>query len=380
MLNAMKRRHRSINARWRKFRRRTPPGASPGTIINDPSLPRPVMRVMAYGPGGCIEGECQSPDDAAALRGRHEVVWLNVDGLGDAATIMRIGELFGLHKLALEDVVHTHQRAKVEPYGDHLFVVCREVHVVDEPPHLETDQISMFLGPGFVVTFQEHAGDAFDPVRERIRKVKGRICYAGPDYLAYALLDAIIDSYFPVLERYGERLEALEDETIELAGKAGGRETVAKIHAIKRDFLTLRRAVWPLREAISTLVREQSPQITDDTRMFMRDCYDHTVQLIDMLETYRETGSDLMEVYLSSVSNRLNEVMKVLTIISTIFIPLSFIAGIYGMNFNTRHPMNMPELNWRLGYPWALMLMAGTAAVMLVFFWRRGWLGGRRGE
>ncbi len=358
--------------RSRGFSRRTPPGASPGTIVADPSAPKPRIRAMAYGPAGAVERECATADEAAAERGRHPMLWVNIDGLGDAAVVARIGELFGLHKLALEDVVNVHQRAKVEPYGDHVFIVVREAAFND---HLEMDQISLFVGRDFVVTFQERPGDAFEPVRERIRKVKGRICHESGDYLAYALIDAVIDAYYPVLEKYGEMLEDLEDETIEHAT----RRTVERIHAIKREFLVLRRAIWPAREAIGAVIREDLPNISPGTKVYFRDCYDHLVQLIDVLEMYRETGSDLMEVYLSSVSNRMNEVMKVLTIISTIFMPLSFVAGVYGMNFDTAHPWNMPELGWRYGYFFALGVMAAVVAGMLVYFRRKGWIwrGGR---
>jgi magnesium transporter len=364
--------------RWRKFSRRTLPGEAPGTIVSDPAAPRPRITVMAYGPGPDgvaglrVERECATPEEAASERGKGSVIWVNVDGLGDAETITKLGDLFGLHKLAMEDVVNTHQRAKVEAYGDVVFVVLREALFAD---HLEMDQISMFIGSDFLVTFQEQAGDSFGPVRERIRKAKGRICTERPDYLAYALLDAVIDAYYPVLEKYGEKLELLEDETIEHAT----RSTVEHIHDIKRDFLTLRRAIWPAREAMSTLIREELPNVRPEVKVYFRDCYDHLVQLIDMLETYRETGSDLMEVYLSSVSNRMNEIMKVLTIISTLFMPLSFVAGVYGMNFNTgASRWNMPELNWKYGYFFCLGVMAAITIGMLGYFRHKGWMGGPR--
>lgn len=350
----------------------------PGTIVSDPAAPKTRITLIAYGPGendaGSLraERECATPEEAAAERGKHAMVWVNVDGLGEGDKITKLGDLFGLHRLAMEDVVHTHQRAKVEAYDGYVFMVMREAAFSD---HLEMDQISMFIGPDFVLTFQEHPGDAFDPVRERIRKSKGKICSERPDYLAYALVDAVIDAYYPVLEKYGERLEELEDETIECATRA----TVEKIHDIKRDFLSLRRAIWPAREAMSTLVREDLPNVRPEVKVYFRDCYDHVVQLIDMLETYRETGSDLMEVYLTSVSNRMNEIMKVLTIISTIFMPLSFVAGVYGMNFHTdTSRWNMPELSWRYGYFFCLGVMAAIVVVMLGYFRHKGWIGGSR--
>lgn len=359
---------RKLPTRWRKFARRAAPGASPGTIIADPTAPKPRVTVIGYSADTFVECEVSSVNEIGPLLGKWPVIWVNVDGLGDAEVVSQLGEMFGLHRLALEDVVNVHQRAKTEVYDDKVFVVLREP-VLNS--HLEMDQISMFLGRDFVVTFQEKRGDCLEPVRDRIRKNKGRLCHLKSDYLAYALIDAVIDAYYPVLEQFGERLEELEDQTIEHPS----RRTVREIHLIKREFLTIRRAVWPAREAVSMLIREELPNVCPDTKVFLRDCYDHLVQLIDMLETYRETGSDLMEVYLTSVSNRMNEIMKVLTIISTIFMPLSFIAGVYGMNFNTDKPHNMPELNWRYGYYFALAIMAAVTVTMLVFFMRRGWIG-----
>jgi magnesium transporter len=245
------------------------------------------------------------------------------------------------------------------------------VEIVDR---VETDQLSLFLGKDYVLTFQERVGDAFEPVRERIRKSGVRVRDAGPDYLAYCLIDAFIDYYFPVLESYGERLESIEEDVLSRPGP----QLVSQTHEVKRDLLTLRRAIWPLRETVNSLVREPSPFISDDTRVYLRDCYDHTIQIIDLLENYRDVASSLMEVYLSSVSNRLNEIMKILTMFTAFFIPLSLIAGIYGMNFNTaRSPLNMPELNWYLGYPFVLGLMAAVSIGMLTFFKRKGWLRSR---
>jgi magnesium transporter len=286
-----------------------------------------------------------------------------VDGLGDADTVRKIGETFGLHPLALEDVINVHQRPKVEPYEKYLFIVMQMLLAGEK---LDTEQLSLFLGGNFVLTFQEQpGGDCFAPIRDRIRKNHGTMRAAGPDYLAYSLLDAVVDYYFPVLERSGERLETVEQEVV----TQPGRETVARIHEIKRDLLLLRRAVWPMREALNSLLREDTPFITRETRTYLRDCYDHSVRIIDILETDRETAFGLLETYLSSVSNRMNEVIKVLTIIATIFMPLTFIAGVYGMNFT-----HLPELNWPWGYPLVLGLMAVIAAGMLLYFRRRRWL------
>jgi magnesium transporter len=284
--------------------------------------------------------------------------------------VARIGKLLGLHPLALEDVMNNHQRSKVEQYGDHLFIVAR---MVEGQTELETDQLGMFLGKNFVVMFQQTPGDCMDKLRESIRVGRGIIRSSGPDYLAYAVLDAIIDSYFPILERFGEEIEALEDE---IMGKPD-HGIIGRTHAVKSKLLILRRAIWPLREALHVLVRDPTPTIQESTRIYLRDCSDHTFQLIDLLETYRELASDLLELYHSSLSNRMNEVMQVLTVIATLFIPLTFIVGVYGMNFDTAiSPWNMPELKWYFGYPLVWAVMLATAGGLLYFFNRKGWLRG----
>lgn len=356
----------------RQFHRLSAPGSPPGTLTIDPCAPKPIVQVMAYGAESFHE--C-TLTDLAPLNGmlsEYATVWVNVDGLGDADTIRQLGQIFHLHPLALEDVVNVHQRAKVEQYGDHLFIVARMVELND---HLGTEQVSIFLGRNFVLTFLEDPGDSFDPVRQRLRGNSGRIRNSGTGYLAYALLDAAVDAYFPVLEQFGERLDALEDTVILRPNK----EAISKIHDVKRDLRLLRRAAWPMREAVNSLSRDPSPLIHDDTRPYLRDCYDHTVQILDLVETYRELGADMTDLYLSSLSNRLNEVMKVLTMIATIFMPLSFVAGVYGMNFDPAvSPWNMPELKWPFGYEFALTLMLGTLVAMLLLFRRRGWLGGNK--
>jgi len=355
---------------YRKMHHRAPPGAAPGTLIADPAAPPPRMEVIAYGPDGFTRQCISEAGEVQSFLGKWPVVWLNVDGLGDAATIEKLGGMFHLHPLALEDVVNVHQRPKLESYDGHHFIVIRMITLND---HVETEQVSLFLGEGFVLTFQEKPGDCFDPVRERIRNKAPRISRSGADYLAYALLDALVDSCYPLLESFGERLDALQDEVLEQAA----RRTIAQVHDAKRDLRVLRRAVWPMRELFNSLYRDPLPYITDETRVFLRDCYDHTIQVMDLVETYREVASDLTDVYLSSVSNRMNEIMKVLTIISTVFIPLTFIVGVYGMNFNPdSSPWNMPELNWRYGYPFSMVLMAACVVALLIFFRRKGWLGG----
>ncbi len=359
-----KRSHRVV------MKKRVPPGAPPGTLVADPRAPKPVLRVLAYGPDGFKEIDGADVETIAGLRGSWPVLWVSVEGLGDAGIIEGVGGLFGLHQLALEDVLSTNQRPKVEQYGDYVFVVARKA-VLDD--RVSTEQMSLFLGSDFVLSFHESPSNDYDVIRDRIRSASRRIASKGPDYLAYALIDALIDRYFPVLEEYGERLEGLEEDVV--AHPSEG--LIRRIHEAKRDLLTVRRAVWPLRDALSALYREPSLLVAEDTRVYLRDCYDHTIQIIDFVETYREIATGMMDVYLSSLSNRMNEIMKVLTIIATIFIPLSFIASLYGMNFNpAKSPWNMPELEWRWGYPFALGLMALAAVSMLMYFRRKGWLGG----
>lgn len=352
---------------------RAPVGAAPGAFRIDPSAPRPVIDVMAYGPDDFLAEEVRDLSRLEALMAAWPVVWVNVCGLGDEAILNRLKTLFALHPLALADVVNVAQRAKVEPYGDLLFIVTRMATVQEHK--LDTEQMSLFLGRRFVLTFQEHVGDCLDPVRDRIRHNAGRIRSLGTDFLAYSLLDAVIDAYYPLLEQYGEWLEELEDEVV----RRPDADAIQRVRGARRDMLTLRRALWPQRDAVNVLLRDPLPLVADETRIYLRDCYDHVSQLIDIIETQRELAAGLQDVYLSTVSNRMNEVMKVLTVISTIFIPLTFIAGVYGMNFDPdRSPWNMPELRWAWGYPAVLLVMAAVAGGMLLHFRRRGWLGGRR--
>ena len=330
---------------------------------------------MAYGPDDLEERQFHDVAEIQAWIGRRPVVWVNVEGLADIELIRRLGELFGLHRLALEDVVNVHQRPKVEEYGEHIFIVTRMLHGASSVgEEVDSEQISLFLGEGFLLTFQERPGDPFSLVRERLRGQRGQIRSAKSDYLAYALLDAVIDGYFPVLEKCGEQLEELEDAVMDEAN----HHQTARIHAMKRDLLALRRAIWPQRDMINGLIRDPSRFITDQTRIYLRDCYDHCIQLMDLLETYREIAAALVDVHLSSMSARMNEIMKVLTIIATIFIPLGFVASLYGMNFNPRiSRWNMPELEWAFGYFYVLGLMAAIAIGLLVYFWRKGWIGRR---
>lgn len=326
------------------------------------------MNAIAYGPSGRHCDEDASLETIRALRSKYPVVWIDVVEFGNAALISALGESFGLHRLALEDAINTHQRPKVEEYDDHLFIVAL---MLRDESSIDTEQVAFFLGDGFLISFQERAGDCYGSVRQRILHAKGRITGAGADYLCYALLDAIIDGYFPVLERYGEALEELEDRVI----AAPDSSDIGDLHVLKRDLLMLRRAIWPHREMINNLIRGDDRRIQAETRLFLRDCYDHTIQLMDIVETYREIASGLVDLYVSSVSVRLNEVMKVLTVVATFFMPLSFIASLYGMNFDRSvSKWNMPELGWYFGYPFALTLMLASAGGLLWYLWRKGWL------
>ena len=357
-----------LRRRRKEFSRRTKPGALPGTIVADPQANPPTMQVMAYGPDALVERANVTLADVKQLLGKSPVLWLNIDGLGDAHLIQAVGELFGLHRLALEDVVNTHQRPKVDDYGTHLFIVARMVH---GGGRILTEQLSMFLGSNFVVTFQDIPGDSLDPVRERLRNKLGQIRQSGADALAYALLDATIDGYYPVIEQVSDRLDTIEEQLLVDPDES----SMGPLRDLKRDLLQLRRAIWPHREALGLLIRERHAQISDETRIYLRDCYDHTVQLIDLVEVYRELAMDLRDFYMSAVSNRINETMRVLTIVSTIFIPITFIVGVYGMNFDPDvSPWNMPELRWHYGYPLAWALMALTVLCMLVFFRLNGWI------
>lgn len=374
----------SVNTQMRKplFRRRHRPGAAPGSVLGDPDAPPPRIRVFCYGGDEkFVEREITDASEIEALLSTFDITWINVDGLGDAQLIHRLAALLGLHPLAIEDVVHVHQRAKVDDYGDHLFLVARMPRIVgtqdkDEADAtdglgLSTEQLSVFLGRRFVLTFQESSGDCLDPVRERLRMNVGRLRQAGTDYLTYAILDAVIDSYFPIIEQYAEALDAIEDELDE----GGAPQDLSRLHHLRRELLTLRRTAWPLREAISCLLRDGHPLVEETTRVYLRDCSDHVYQILDVVETYRELCSDLREYFFSMMGHRTNEIMRLLTIIATIFIPLSFVAGLYGMNFDTTVSIwNMPELRWRFGYFGALGIMATIASVMLAYFRRKGWL------
>ncbi len=347
------------------------PGSMPGTLSIEPDAPHPVIVLIDYNEQTAVRLQVETPEECTPHLDTESVSWVDVKGLGSEDILTRLGAVFTLHPLVLEDIVNVPQRPKVEEYDDQLLIIAQMVMLRRSGKGFLSEQVSLILGKHYLLTVQEEPEhDCFAAVRERIRLNKGTIRKHNADYLAYTLLDSIIDGFFPILERYGEEIEELEDEVV----ANPTRQTLEKIHKIKRDLLTLRRSIWPQRDAINSLIRDGSDLISDEVRIYLRDCYDHAVQVLDMVETYRELASSLMDVYLSSVSNRMNEVMKFLTIVSTIFIPLTFIAGVYGMNFNTeKSPFNLPELNWYWGYPLCWAMMIAIATVLVVFFRRKGW-------
>ncbi|MBZ0269968.1 magnesium/cobalt transporter CorA, partial [bacterium] len=326
-----------------------------------------TLSVVSYGKDSLVEEANPSMQRIGELRASQAVTWVNVDGLGDVALLEQLGEEFGLHRLALEDTLNVPQRPKLDDYQGHQYLVVR-MPVTDE--NLDTEQVSMFLGPGFLVTVQERPGDCLNGVRRRIRDGSPRIRESGSDYLAYAVMDSIVDAYFPSLDGVLGRIDELELHILEQ--KSG--DPAADLQELLSALSHARRYIGPLREVTGTLMREDPPLLTQRTRLYMRDCHDHANHAVDLVESAREVATSLMNLHLSMLSQRMNEVMKVLTIIATVFIPLSFIAGVYGMNFDPKaSPWNMPELGWAWGYPAALALMAAVGIGMFLNFVRKGW-------
>lgn len=350
-----------------------PPASPPGTLLIKDTT-RPTMVVIDYDATVVAEKEIGSADECVPYLTdeRPSITWVDVRGLGHKETFERLGEIFQVHPLALEDMVNVPQRPKADIYGGEQILIISRMAQLDEHGALRTEQLAILLGKTFVLTVQEEADrDVLESVRARIRSGRGMMRERGADYLAYALLDAVIDGFFPVLEALGEHIEELELEVIRAK-----RSMSRSIHDVKRDLLTLRRAIWPQRDLVSALLREDTPLIGKDTRIYLRDTYDHAIQVMDMVETFREISSGLMDLYLSGVSNRMNEIMKVLTIMSTIFLPITAIAGIYGMNFHHESsPYNMPELDWYYGYPIVLGLMLASVVGLLGYYRYKGWLG-----
>ena len=342
-------------------------GLPPGTLVHigEKKAEKVRIRLIDYDEEHFEEREISSIEECCGYKEKPSVTWINIDGIHELDVAETLGRHYDLHPLVLEDILNTDQRPKMEDYESHLFLILKMITYDEAQKLLHMEQVSVIVGRHFVLSFQESEGDVFESVRERLRKGKGRIRKGGPDYLAYALMDAVVDNYFLVLEKIGEDIEELEEEVIEKPAP----ETVESIHNLKRELLFLRKSVWPLREAVASLEKGESPLIQEKTTVYLRDVYDHTIQVIDTIETFRDMVSGMMDVYLSSLSNRMNEVMKVLTIIATLFIPLTFIAGIYGMNFKY-----MPELEWHYGYGLVWLVMALLASLMLIYFRKKKWL------
>ena len=350
-------------------------GLPPGSIVHvgEKKTKTVKISVIDYNAKKFEEKKVEKIEDCFSFKSKPTITWVNIDGLHEIEIIEKIGKCFDIHPLVLEDIVDTDQRPKIEDYEKHIFSVLKMLYVDDKTHMINSEQVSIIFGQNFVISFQETIGDVFDNIRERIRKGKGRIRKMGADYLAYSLIDAIVDNYFSILETIGDRVESMEQDVITNPNP----DILQKIYNLKREMIYLRKSVWPLREVINNLLREESRLIRSTTHIYLRDLYDHTIQVIDTIETFRDMVSGMLDIYMSSVSNKMNEVMKVLTIFAAIFIPLTFIAGIYGMNFqniNGNAPFNMPELYWEYGYLFALGIMAALVITMLAYFKHKKWL------
>lgn len=348
-------------------------GLPPGSLVHVGQKSTEPVRISLfdYDKHHFEEKQIENIRDCFSYKDTKTKTWINIDGVFDATLIEQIGSHFHIHPLVLEDIMNTGQRPKIESFDDYLYLVLKMLYQDEQTKEIQAEQVSIILTENVVISFQEKPGDIFDNIRERIRKGKGRVRKMGSDYLSYSLIDAIIDHYFVIMESFGETIEDTEEILIEKPTP----DTLQCIHQLKADMIFLRKSVWPLRELINGVIREETPLITESTIIYFRDVYDHTIQVMDTIESYRDMISGMLDIYMSSVSNKMNEVMKVLTIFASIFIPLTFIAGIYGMNFNPGvSPFNMPELNWALGYPFALIIMSMMAATMLFYFKRKNWL------
>lgn len=343
-------------------------GLPPGSLVHlgKKTSGQVLVTVMDYDASGFQEKQIDVIDECFLFRDQPTVTWINIDGLGHPEMIQKLGDCYGFHPLVLEDILNTGQRPKMEDYAEYIYVVLKMLYPGTDGRTIVSEQISLIAGSNFIISVQEGIeGDVFTTVRERLRNDKGRIRKMGADYLLYSLIDAVVDSYFSILEKLGEEIEATEDRLVTNPAD----KTLNEIHFLKRELIFLRKAVWPLREVISSLQRGESPLIQDGTRLYLRDVYDHTIEIIETVETFRDMASGMIDIYLSSISNRMNAVMKVLTIIATIFMPLTFLVGVYGMNFK-----HMPELEWPWAYPLLWLVMLLISAGMLLFFRKKKWL------
>ncbi len=347
-------------------------GLAPGTLVHvggEKKAEKTVIKAWLYNSEKLIEKELQTVDECQELKGQPGMnLWINVDGLDQIGIIEKLGGYFGVHPLTLEDVLNTGQRPKMEDYDSYIYAVLKMMLLDEEREEILIDQVSIIFGTNYILSFQEREGDAFNPpIRDRLKNSASRLRKNGVDLLAYSLIDAVVDNYFLILEHFGEEIEDLEEQLIVDPPMP---ETLKAIQKYKRDMITLRRSVWPLRELINSLQRTESQLIKESTQIYLRDVYDHTIQVIDSIEAFRDILSSMVDVYLSSLSHRMNDIMKVLTIIATIFIPLTFIAGVYGMNFEY-----MPELKWRWGgYPAVMFAMTILGISMFLYFKKRRWV------
>jgi magnesium transporter len=341
-------------------------GLPPGTVVfvGEKKVEEIRITLIDYDENRYAEREIKNIEDCFPYKDTPSISWINIDGVHQVDVIEKLGAHFVLHPLLQEDVVHTQQRPKFDEFDDHLFIVLRMFFLNEEENELEAEQISLIVGANFVISFQERQGDVFEQVRERLRNGKGRIRKKGSDYLAYALIDAIVDSYYTILEGLGEHIESLQEELV----SEPKQEDLQIIQHLKRNMLFFRKSVWPLREVIGGLARSESTLIKQDVLVYVRDVYDHVIQAIDTIETFRDMLSAMLDIYLSSVGNRMNEVMKVLTMIATIFIPMTFLAGIYGMNFKY-----MPELEWKYAYLFFWIFVSVVLIAMIAYFKRKKW-------
>jgi len=355
-----------VMGRWVR-RAAKKPGSAPGTLVHTgvQKVEQTRIRYIDFDADHLEERELDAVEPCFELKDSPTVSWINVDGIHDVDLVRRVGERFGWHPLMLEDIVSVGQRAKMEEYDEVVFIVLPMLSWNVERAQVDEEQLSLILGQRYVFTFQERFGDVFEGVRDRLRSARGRIRQRGADYLAYALIDAVVDHYFSVIEAVGEVTDELEAEVLLDPGSG----TMHRLHLLKRELISVRRAVWPLREMLTQLLRTEEAYFSRETRMFARDVYDHAVQVAETVDALRDVVSGAVDLYLSTVSQRTNEVMKVLTIMASIFIPLTFLAGIYGMNFEF-----MPELHWRWAYPALLVLMGTLGAGMLLYFKRKDWL------
>ena len=342
-------------------------GLAPGTLVHigEYRTEKVSMQLFDYSELDFVETSISDVEQCFDYKEKDSVTWINIDGIHDISIVEKIGNYFNFHSLLLEDIVNTHQRPKTDDYGDHLFVILKMLYYKEEENKVIEEQVSFILGKNYVISFQEIPGDVFEFVRDRIRNGKGKVRKLGADYLLYSLIDAIVDNYYIVLEHFNDEISEMEDELV----TSPDPNFLHSIHWMKKTIISFSKSIWPLRTVISGLQRTDTELLNDSTAIYFRDVYDHAIQVIDTIETYRELLSAMLDVYLSSISFKMNGIMKVLTIISTIFIPLTFIAGVYGMNFK-----HMPELEWKTGYYIVLGIMAAVAGGLLIFFRKKRWI------